>query len=292
MTEPTVPSPPDKTIRIGPRRWPLALGALICIVAGVLVAVLITSNTVRKANPPETSPTPTVTDPVTPTDPAPRPAPAWFALDDFERAAVRNGLGTAPIGGRWSILGHRPERKDFAVRDGSAIIALRKPGNGREAYLGKIKQVSSDLRVSFAIEALPRGGPLYVYVFGRRVADYSAYAAVLYIDPRGRVRLSLSAYLDSQDGLNISDLVWPTVIGAGETLHVRVQTFRVNPTQLRVKVWRADEAEPVDWAIEMLDKKSPGLQRPGAIGFGSYVSMRATNAPARVRLLDLSAKPV
>ena len=74
--------------------------------------------------------------PVTPTDPAPRPAPAWFALDDFERATVRNGLGTAPIGGRWSILGHRPERKDFAVRDGSAIIALRKPGNGREAYLG------------------------------------------------------------------------------------------------------------------------------------------------------------
>ena len=66
----------------------------------------------------------------------------------------------------------------------------------------------------------------------------------------------------------------------------------MNPTQLRVKVWRADEAEPVDWAIEMLDKKSPGLQRPGAIGFGSYVSMRATNAPARVRLLDLSAKPV
>ena len=289
-----MPSPPDKTIRIGPRRWPLALGALICIVAGVLVAVLITSNTVREANPPETSPTATATatNTATRTDPAPRPAPAWFALDDFERATVRNGLGTAPIGGRWSILGPRPERKDFAVRDGSAIIALRRPGNGREAYLGAVKQVSSDLRVSFAIEALPSGGPLYVYVFGRRVADYTAYAAVLYIDPRGRVRLSVSAYLDSQDGLNISDLVWPTVIGAGETLHVRVQTFRVNPTQIRAKVWRADEAEPVDWAIEMLDKKSAGLQRPGGIGFGSYVSMRATNAPARVRLQDLSAKPV
>ena len=129
-------------------------------------------------------------------------------------------------------------------------------------------------------------------VTGRRIDDNRSYATDLFITERGKVRISLTAYRNSKTGVTISDRVTaPGAIRARQQVFVRMQTFRVNPTQVQAKVWWGDGPEPDDWNVVKIDKDRD-LQRAGAVGFSTYLSKDATNAPIRVSLLDITARAV
>ena len=83
----------------------------------------------------------------------------------------------------------------------------------------------------------------------------------------------------------------PGAIRARQQVFVRMQTFRVNPTQVQAKVWWGDAAEPDDWHVVKIDKDRD-LQRAGAVGFSTYLSKDASNAPIRVSLQDITARAV
>ena len=57
------------------------------------------------------------------------------------------------------------------------------------------------------------------------------------------------------------------------------------PTHLRMKAWKAMDAEPAGWSLEVEDD-TPELQTPGAVALSSYLSGSATNAPLLVSFDD------
>jgi len=222
----------------------------------------------------------------------PKPADHVFVVDEFDRSSVRNGLGRAAVGGKWSIVADRPDRPDYAVKDGCGIFDLSRPGLRRTGYLGKVKEKSTEVLVSFNLNKLTEDGPVFVTVLGRRIDHRRAYAADLLIDNRGRVRISLTAFRNSRNGETISPrVIVPGAVRPGDQVYVRMQTFRVHPTQVQAKVWWGDSAEPEDWGVVKMDKDRD-LQQAGAVGFSAYLSTGATNAPIRVSLLDITARPV
>jgi hypothetical protein len=65
----------------------------------------------------------------------------------------------------------------------------------------------------------------------------------------------------------------------------------VNPTQVQAKVWWGDGPEPNRWTV-VEREKDRALQRSGAVGFSTYLSRAAGNAPIRVSLQDITARAV
>lgn len=64
----------------------------------------------------------------------------------------------------------------------------------------------------------------------------------------------------------------------GDRLNVRVQAVGSSPTTVRAKVWKVGTTEPAAWQRSVTDNTA-GLQAPGHVGFGSYLSSSATNGP-------------
>jgi hypothetical protein len=271
-------------------RWRLGLAALACIMAGVLVAWVLTGPGRSTPDPADRTAVPA--SPSRSASP-PKPAAHLLVLDEFDRSSVRNGLGQASLGGKCSIVADKPDRPDYAVSDGRGIFNLSRPGLGRSGYLGSVQEKSTDVLVSFNLDKLTEDGPVYVTVLGRRIDHRRAYATDLLIDNRGRVRVSLTAFRNSKNGETISPrIILPGAVRPGDQVHVRMQTFRVHPTQVQAKVWwGGDSPEPEDWSVVKMDKDRD-LQRAGAVGFSTYLSVGATNAPVRVSLLDITARAV
>jgi len=222
----------------------------------------------------------------------PAPGADTFVLDDFERSAVTRGLGRARVGGRWKIFAQKADRPDYAVKDGRGIFDLSRPALRRTGYLPEVSEKSTDVLATFDLDRLPARGPIFVTVTGRRIDDNRSYATDLFITERGKVRISLTAHRNSKTGVTISDRVTaPGAIRARQPVFVRMQTFRVNPTRVQAKVWWGDAPEPDDWHVVTTDKDRD-LQRAGAVGFSTYLSKGASNAPIRVSLLDIAARAV
>ena len=65
---------------------------------------------------------------------------------------------------------------------------------------------------------------------------------------------------------------------AGQKIAVALEVTGTSPTTVRAKVWAAGGTEPTAWAKTATDSTA-GLQAAGRVGFHSYLSASATNAP-------------
>ncbi|MGY1802647.1 PKD domain-containing protein [Blastococcus sp. SYSU D00922] len=229
-----------------------------------------------------------VTKPVTVTEPP--PGPVDFVVDAFGRT-VTNGLGTADVGGAWSVNG---TTANFAVNGGSGAITSPSAGQSRSAWLGATPSSDTDLRTTLSLDKVPTGNGLYLDVVGRRVSANNEYRARLVMSATGRITVQLTALKGNGTLVGLAPAVTlPTSItyAAGSQLSVRMQTTGTNPTTLRLKVWPAGTPEPTAWQTTATDTFA-GLQSAGAVGVATYLSGSVTNAPVTVRIDDLSARPV
>jgi len=228
---------------------------------------------------------------VTVTAPAPTPPPASgpFASDAFGRT-VAGGLGTADVGGPWSISG---STANVAVNNGSGALTMRRPGTQVSAWLGATTHSDTDLRLHLSVDKRPTGSGAYVDVVGRRVALNDEYRARLILGSNGRVAVALTALKGSATAQTLASAVLlpsSVTLGPGTGLQVRLQVVGTSPSTVRVKVWTTGTAEPTAWQRTATDS-SPGLQAAGAVGLTTYLSGSATNAPVVLRMDDLSAQP-
>jgi hypothetical protein len=77
------------------------------------------------------------------------------------------------------------------------------------------------------------------------------------------------------------------VLAGGDVLYVRLLVSGTNPTTLSAKVWRGGATEPTAWMTTTTDSTA-SLQAAGGVGFYSYLSASATNAPITQSVLDLT----
>ncbi|POH58186.1 hypothetical protein CVS28_12085 [Arthrobacter glacialis] len=67
-----------------------------------------------------------------------------------------------------------------------------------------------------------------------------------------------------------------------------MQVTGTSPTTIRARVWEQGRPKPATWQRSITDTTA-ALQGPGSVGFASYLSGTANNAPLTVLLDNLKA---
>lgn len=225
----------------------------------------------------------TLSKPVTVT--APPGEPTAFIVDSFTRT-VTNGLGSADVGGPWTVS--PPTSFSTSGEAGRVSMAA---GTTRTCYLGAVTSSDSDLRATLSVDKAATGGGLYLDVLGRRINATNDYRTRIRFYSNGSVTLTLGALKGSSSAQALSGAV--TVPGLtyvpGQNLELRYQVTGTNPTTLRARVWPTGQAEPTSWLVSATDSTA-ALQVSGSVGLQPYLSSSATNAPVVVRIDDLAVR--
>ncbi len=210
-----------------------------------------------------------------------------LASDGFERK-VAAGLGSADLGGAWTLAG---EPAAFAVSGGKGVVTLSAPAVGEAAALNDVSAAATDTTVSVALDTPQTGAGTFVSVVGRQVSQLDGYRLKLHFQSDGSVLASLVQTTGGVETTLTTSAVPRLVYAPGAVLRARLQVAGVTPTVLKAKVWPAGASEPGSWLTNATDTTS-GLQRPGAVGLFAYLSSLATNAPENVSFDNLSVRVV
>ena len=205
------------------------------------------------------------------------------ALDSFSRR-VRDGWGTADVGGAWQVSG--PQNR-FSVNGAAGMMKL---GAASRSLAASLPAAGKDVDVAFpvSLNRAPQGGSLELHVDLRRDTD-SDYRLNVRLGPDGGVSLSATRSVAGVDtdlgsGLRVAGLDHR---GTGGIL-VRARAEGSSPTLLRLRAWAAGSTEPTAWQFVVADS-SPDLQNAGAMGLGVRATRGVTNHPIKVRWGDFEA---
>ncbi|WP_210506476.1 PKD domain-containing protein [Naasia sp. SYSU D00057] len=208
------------------------------------------------------------------------PPTGTLAADTFGRTST-NSLGTAEVGGAWTVTG---TSSNYAVNNGTAKFTTA-AGSERIGYLNGVSSTSTDLRLSASFTR-PSSGTAYLGVYGRRIGS-DHYRARATVNASGAVALQLQRGTTTLRSGTVTGLTFNT----GDTLQFRVQVTGTNPTTFQAKVWKAGGTEPANWTLTTTDTTA-ALQAAGSIGLYSYYSSGSTPSPLVVSWDNLSASSV
>ncbi|MBF4578194.1 LamG-like jellyroll fold domain-containing protein [Frigoribacterium sp. VKM Ac-2530] len=219
----------------------------------------------------------TVTAPVVVTPPVVTPpATTAYAADAFERQTT-GGWGSADTGGAWTTAN---AVSSFSTAQGAGLIKMAAAGSGPQIYLNGVQATDAATRVTVALDKVPTGAGVYASVIGRGVTGQGDYRAKVTFRANGAVAVALfrQAADGTQTVLGTESVVPGLTYVAGQKIAVALEVTGTSPTTVRAKVWAAGGTEPTAWAKTATDSTA-GLQAAGRVGFHSYLSASATNAP-------------
>lgn len=214
------------------------------------------------------------------------PVVGLLAQDVFGRT-VTNGLGTADTGGPWSTTG---SAANYSVAAGTGRIRIPAAGGGLNGYLGTVSSANTELYLELATDKPATGSGLYVSGIGRRIAVAGEYRAKVLLAANGSVGLSLvrTAANGAETTIQAATTIAGLNYAVGDKLVLRLQVTGTSPTTIRARVWELGSPEPATWQRSITDTTA-ALQGPGGVGFASYLSGTANNAPLTVLLDNLKA---
>ena len=221
-----------------------------------------------------------VTKSVTPAN----PPVTSYAADAFSRT-VANGWGSAPTGGAWTVTG---TAANYAVADGVGTVRIN-AGSGPQASLNAVSAPSTDSLLTAGFDKVATGSGFYANLHGRRVNGQGAYLAKARVISTGSIGVALARTSGAgAETIMQSEVTVPGLtLAAGERFNIRMQVTGQNPTTVRTRVWKAGTIEPTTWQRSVTDSTA-GLQAPGSVGIGSYISGGATNGPITLRVDELT----
>ncbi|CCG01723.1 PKD domain-containing protein [Blastococcus saxobsidens] len=230
----------------------------------------------------------TVTAGEEPVDPVEPVDPAALVVDTFDRT-VTGGLGTADVGGDWTVQFGAARQ---SVSPGAATVNLAAAGNNTGSFLGGVSHADVDVRASLVVDQAPTGGGTFVYIAARRVSETELYRARLRFLTDGTVRLAVTRLSGSFSETVIGGevLVPGASSAAGTALNVRLQLQGAGTTELAATVWAQGAAEPATPTLTRTDS-TPSLQAPGGVGLSAYLSGSATS-PVAIRFTALSVQAI
>lgn len=209
---------------------------------------------------PPAPPPPVPTPPVPPTP----PAATTVARDSFARV-VKDGWGTADVGGLWTIPAGSSQ---FATANGSGTMKL-KAGDGYAARLDSTSSSRADTRVAFSFDIPSSTNGYYFNVIARNVSNVGDYRAKVKVDAKGAAAVWLVRGKAGAEAVLVSRVVNGLTFLPGSQINIRVRAVGTSPTNLQMKLWKDNTAEPTDWTIAATDDAA-GLQTGGSIGIHIY----------------------
>jgi trimeric autotransporter adhesin len=200
------------------------------------------------------------------------PADPAVARDLFGRT-VASGLGTADLGGPWTVSA---SGITVSVADGSGRLSIP-AGRTGTARLGSVSARDVDLLSTAWVESMPTGGGVYLSD-SVRTTSAGEYRSRLRVQADGKLLLNLSKVVGTTETAITSQLTLPGITyTAGTKLLIRTQAVGTGTTTLRAKVWVAGTTEPTAWTQSVTDTTAE-LQGAGGVGLVDYASGSSTSA--------------
>ncbi len=190
-----------------------------------------------------------------------------YASDTFERV-VSNGLGTADLGGPWTLSG---TASAFSTVNGAGRI-VGAVSASRAAYLAGVRQTDIDMTSDVALDSAASGGGAYVSLIGRRVSNGNDHRLKLRYMPDGSVIAYLVRTVGGTETILANTTVPALHVNPGDILRTRFVVAGTTTTTLRAKVWRKGSQEPQSWLVTSTGATPAALQAAGDIGVLLYVS--------------------
>ncbi|HVD27494.1 MAG TPA: PKD domain-containing protein, partial [Mycobacteriales bacterium] len=209
--------------------------------------------------------------------------PAVIAKDTFGRV-VSGGLGTADVGGAWTVANGGTRQ---SVNQGVATLNLAAASNLTGSYLGGVSQTGADVLTSLSLSAAPTGGGTSVYVTGRRVGLNQEYRARVRFAANGQVGLAITRLTGTASEVLVGgEVIVPGLTYTpGTVLQVRFKVSGTGTTSLAASLWVSGSPEPGTPTVSRSDT-TPSLQAAGGLALSAYLSGSAT-APVNVRFTSL-----
>jgi PKD repeat protein len=190
-----------------------------------------------------------------------------YASDTFERT-VSNGLGTADVGGPWTLTG---TASAFSTGNGAGHI-VGAVSASRAAYLASVRQSDIDMTFDVALDRTASGGGAYVSLIGRRVSNGNDYRLKLRYMPDGTVIAYLARTVGGTETILANVTVPGLRVNPGDVLRTRFVVSGTTTTTSRAKVWSQSSQERQNWLLTSTGATPTALQAPGDIGVLVYVS--------------------
>ena len=224
-----------------------------------------------------------ITHPVTVTNPPPE-----YALDAFGRT-VANGLGTADIGGPWTLTG-AASNFSVAKEPAGSPVQCRWTAPG---YLNSVQQRNIDFTTDVTIDHAATGGGAYVSVIGRRVSQGNDYRLIVRYLAGGSVQVLVARTVGGTQTVLANVTPAGLTVVPGDVLRARLVINGTTPTSTTVtaKVWRASSPEPAPWLLTATDSTA-AIQSPGGVGMLIYVSGSWTGTAPVLSIDNLRVRAV
>jgi hypothetical protein len=176
-------------------------------------------------------------------------ATAVFLSDQFERT-VAAGLGTADIGGTWSVSSTAKTKVDTGE---ASIYGWTGGGQDVQAWTSTVKQDMELLALVHLNATNPVGANYSARVMARAQSDArNGYSARISHTTAGAVTWALSR-IDNAGGTG------SLVIGSGSLLSSGAPgtrwwiRLRVQGTSIKARFWRDGTSEPSNWTVQATD---------------------------------------
>ena len=183
-------------------------------------------------------------------------------MDAFGRT-VANGLGTADIGGAWTLTG---AASNFSVANGTGRIGGA-VSMDRAGYLNSVQQRNIDFTTDVSIDRAATGSGAYVSVIGRRVSQGNDYRLIVRYLAGGSVQVLVARTVGGTQTVLANVTPPGLTVVPGDVLRARLVINGTTPTSTTVtaKVWRASSPEPAPWLLTATDSTA-AIQSPGGVG--------------------------
>ena len=160
-------------------------------------------------------------------------------------------------------------------------------GAGRSAYLNGVSAADVDL-VSKLNYDKSATSTIYTSMVARRVgtSDYRLKVR----SSASQTHLDLVRTVSGTETVLATQVVTGFVMSASDEINVRLQVTGSGTPAVKGKIWLTGKAEPANWALTATDSSTAALKNPGAVGFYSYLSGSATNAPITLKVQDFLAQ--
>jgi PKD repeat protein len=191
-----------------------------------------------------------------------------LAQDAFGRTTA-SGLGTADVGGAWTVSGTAAQYST----DGAAAAFATPAGKTLSATLNGVTSSSVDVQASFTVPQLPGGSSSYAGLIVRQVGS-SSYAVRYTVGTTGKVTVYLLANGTSFASSGVAGLT----VQAGDVLHLEAQATGATPTTVSGRLWKDGTDRPTGWQVSATDATA-ALQKAGSVGITSYLGSTATPSP-------------
>jgi hypothetical protein len=195
------------------------------------------------------------------------PPGAVFVRDDFQRD-LAIGWGAADLGGDYSR-----SSRGFGALDVESGMARVRSGTSGSGWAWLSARLVRDVDVTVLVAATGEAagsvsaGPVV------RAGENGMYSVRLerVAGTAGLIVERIQPDEDADARLLGPIPVTEQAIAVGVPVKLRVEAIGSDPTTIRARAWPADQLEPTDWAVQLVDWSGP-LQHAGGIGLSWGVS--------------------